>query len=211
MPIRQFLRINLIVIALQFVPGLWTIGQAESGPLCFVEDQGVCLWPAASGDAKPRQQRHKVHAGEPGRIGHDGEPVPDHVCDTCHEETDLLPEAHLPTAGMSMLGCRICHGAEEVEPLDDHIFQSHTHFFAEVTCADCHEDPEDPYEPEIETCTKCHGPISALAAATADIGHANPHDSPHGAPYQECVLCHYQHEPPDNFCANCHEFDFTMP
>lgn len=206
---RRFPRAACAVLALTLLCGITAPAQAES--LCFVEDQGTCLWPAAAGDEKPRQQRNKQHGAEPGLIGHDGKPAPDHVCDTCHEEADLLPEGHLRTAGMSMSGCRICHGAGEAEPLDDRIFQSHTHFFAGGACVDCHEDPEAPVEPETAVCTGCHGPLEEIAAKTEHVEHANPHASPHGAPYAECVLCHYQHEPPDNFCATCHDFDFTMP
>lgn len=211
MPGPNVLSVALIMGVLQFLPVWWTAGWSETAALCFVEDRGICIWPAATGDEKPRQDRRTFHAGEPGRIGHDGAAVPDHVCDTCHKETDLLPEDHLPTAGMSMRGCRICHGTEQAEPLDDVIFQSHTHFFAEVTCSDCHEDPDNAGQPELAVCTACHGTLEDIAAKTATVEPTNPHNSPHGAPFAECVLCHYQHEPPDNFCATCHDFDFTMP
>ncbi|SMX43370.1 cytochrome c3 family protein [Actibacterium lipolyticum] len=188
-------------------------GQLAAQPesQCFVVDDGVCIWPAASDDNKPRQQRQNSHAGEEGLTGHDGKPAPEHVCATCHEEPDLLPEGHLRTAGMSMRGCRICHGTDQASSLDGTIFQSHTHFFAGGTCVGCHEDPEDPGEPETAVCTACHGTLEELALKTEHVAHANPHASPHGAPYAECVLCHYQHEPPDNFCATCHDFEFKLP
>jgi hypothetical protein len=184
---------------------------AEGADICFVADQGVCLWPASK-DGEGRQRKQiKNHPGDPGLIGQDGKPVPDHLCVSCHDDPDLLPPDHLRTTGISMDGCRICHGTDAAAPLDDRIFQSHRHFFADVTCADCHEDPTDPEEPDMAICTGCHGTLDELAAKTAHVEHANPHSSPHGAPYAVCSLCHYQHEEQDVFCASCHDFEFSLP
>ncbi|PYG34359.1 cytochrome c3 family protein [Pelagimonas varians] len=209
MYLRNILIAGLAMLVLTAASGVYVLAQTES--LCVLDAQDACVWPAASGDEKPRQQRSKSHTGEPGITGHDGKPAPDHVCTDCHAEPDLLPDGHLRTAGMSMRGCRICHGTEAAASLDDRIFQSHTHFFAGGSCVSCHEDPEDVSEPATEVCTSCHGTLEALALKTEHVEHANPHASPHGAPYAECVLCHYQHEPPDNFCATCHDFEFEMP
>jgi hypothetical protein len=68
--------------------------QADTTTPCVVEHQGICLWPAAADDDKPRQLRRKSHAGESGLTGHDGQPAPAHTCTTCHDEPDLLPADH---------------------------------------------------------------------------------------------------------------------
>ncbi|WGW05988.1 cytochrome c3 family protein [Tropicibacter oceani] len=211
MPLRLYRIVLSMALALCGLTVFSTAAQAGEPDFCIVEDRGVCIWPAASADDKPHQQQSRSHGGEPGLVGRDGKPVPDHECSACHEEPDLLPQGHLPTAGMSVEGCRICHGTDQAASLDDRLFQSHTHFFAGLGCADCHADPEDADEPEMAVCTSCHGTLPEIAAQTADVVPTNPHDSPHGEPYAQCGLCHYQHEPPDNFCATCHDFDFTMP
>lgn len=210
MPPRQVLALALAILAVLVLAGSLSDMRAESDSSCRPGDGGACLWPAVSDEDNPRQQQ-KLQKGEPGLVGRDGQPVPDHRCVDCHDETDLLPPDHPPTAGMSMRGCRACHGTAEAGPLHKRVFQSHTHFFADVGCADCHADPDDPEEPETAVCSSCHGTLEELAARTAHVAPHNPHRSPHGAPYAECGLCHFQHEPPDNFCAACHDFDFAMP
>ncbi|WP_350338312.1 cytochrome c3 family protein [Turicimonas muris] len=52
---------------------------------------------------------------------------------------------------------------------------------------------------------KCHdkgGLISKTKALEP-----NPHDAPHNG---DCVLCHVQHETPENYCAQCHKFDYKV-
>ncbi|WGW02406.1 cytochrome c3 family protein [Tropicibacter oceani] len=185
-----------------------------AGDGCLVQDEGGCLWPAASDGVRQKRDRDKGHAGDEGVIMRDGQPAPRHECTACHDEPDLLPEAHLPTAGMSMDGCRICHGTDQAASLDDRLFQSHSHFFADIGCATCHQDPAAPETPDTALCTSCHGSLEDLGALTRhleDTVGANPHSTPHGAPFANCALCHHQHEPAVNFCAKCHDFDFTMP
>lgn len=192
----------------------------QAAPDCVADDE-TCLWLAAA-DGHQKRKRDKGHAGEEGIIGHDGQPAPAHVCDSCHKDgADLpmpeLPAGHLRTAGMSMQGCLICHekeGKGQARSMKGRLFQSHTHFFADVACADCHADPDNPEEPETAVCLTCHGTLEELGKRTQHMEkshHANPHASPHGAPYAQCVLCHYQHEAPDNFCATCHDFEFELP
>jgi len=178
---------------------------------CTVEISGLYGTLVADTGERRLRKQGRQHPGEPGLSTPDGHPAPDHQCSSCHEEEDLLSDGHLPTADMSMRGCRICHGKDDVASLDDRLFQSHTHFFAGVECKSCHQNTDEPEIPEAATCLSCHGPLEDLALKTSHVEHANPHASPHGTPYSECSLCHYQHEPPDNFCASCHDFDFRLP
>lgn len=76
-----------------------------------------------------------------------------------------------------------------------------------VTCNSCHgEDLKNPKLPDDATCTQCHNK-DALAEKTKDLPGANPHKAPHNG---ECINCHLQHEPPENYCAQCHKFDFNV-
>ncbi|WP_418545649.1 cytochrome c3 family protein [Parasutterella excrementihominis] len=38
----------------------------------------------------------------------------------------------------------------------------------------------------------------------------NPHVSPHYGNKLDCTLCHLQHAAPENYCAQCHSFDFKV-
>ena len=218
--------LSLIFSVLLLGTGLWITGRGDRDDLpcpfggcasaqtasdCIVEDQGVCIWPTASDGV--RQKRDTLHTGTEGLLMRDGTPAPMHECSSCHDDPDLLPANHIRTAGMSTDGCNMCHGSGRASSLDERLFQSHTHFFADVGCASCHTDPEEPDAPESAVCMSCHGTLEELGARTAHLEetvHANPHASPHGAPYAECTLCHYQHEPAVNYCATCHRFDFKM-
>ncbi len=132
-------------------------------------------------------------------------------CVTCHSDMAILPDGHMPTAGMSLEKCEACHAPDGPMSIAAALNLDHGHYMAGVECAACHGDADPKAEPDMDVCTDCHGDLAALAEATAGLPDANPHDSPHGAPYAECSLCHMQHEPSDNFCATCHDFDFTVP
>lgn len=76
-----------------------------------------------------------------------------------------------------------------------------------LTCQNCHgDDMKNPKFPEEATCVQCH-PKAALAEKTKNLPLANPHNAPHNG---DCVNCHLQHEPPENYCAQCHKFDFKV-
>ena len=74
-------------------------------------------------------------------------------------------------------------------------------------CQTCHgTDLKNPNLPTEETCTQCH-PKAALIEKTKDLPGANPHNAPHNG---DCVNCHLMHEPPEDYCAQCHKFNFKV-
>lgn len=111
-----------------------------------------------------------------------------------------------------MAQCRACHAPQTELSLRGEMPLDHVHGLSGVACTACHVGEETAMtEPPMEVCQACHGTLEELAAATADVHPTNPHTSPHGAPYAECSLCHRQHQPSENFCASCHDFDFDLP
>ena len=64
-------------------------------------------------------------------------------------------------------------------------------------------------EMTIETCTTCHQK-DALVKKTAKVKPTNPHVSPHYGKDLECTNCHMGHMEPENFCNQCHQFDFKV-
>ncbi len=92
-----------------------------------------------------------------------------------------------------------------VAELDQH------HALNDVPCQACHGDAEPPTAVATEQCLGCHGPLEDLGARTEKVTPTNPHSTPHGATFAECDLCHRVHGPPENFCAQCHDFNFTVP
>lgn len=133
-------------------------------------------------------------------------------CAGCHGSDQVLSEGHVPTADMPLAQCRACHAPQGDLSLRGAMPLDHTHALAGIGCTSCH-DAADPVmqDPGTETCKACHGSLEDLATLTADVTPTNPHSSPHGAPYAECSLCHLQHEPSQDFCASCHDFDFQLP
>ncbi|WP_418869780.1 cytochrome c3 family protein, partial [Sutterella wadsworthensis] len=39
----------------------------------------------------------------------------------------------------------------------------------------------------------------------------NPHVSPHYGKTLECTNCHLMHQESENYCNQCHEFNFKVP
>ena len=73
-----------------------------------------------------------------------------------------------------------------------------------IACEMCHgPDKANPQYPDENTCMKCH-PKDADAKKTEKLN-PNPHAAPHNG---DCTLCHMQHEPAVNYCAQCHKFEF---
>ena len=71
----------------------------------------------------------------------------------------------------------------------------------------CHgTDLKNPNLPTEETCTQCH-PKAMLIEKTKDLPGANPHNAPHNG---DCINCHLMHEPPEDYCAQCHKFNFKV-
>ena len=70
------------------------------------------------------------------------------------------------------------------------------HGVKNVTCKECQ-------------CSKCHAP-DEIEKKTQGIKPQNPHVSPHYGNKLECTLCHLQHAAPENYCAQCHSFNFKV-
>ena len=62
-----------------------------------------------------------------------------------------------------------------------------------------------PAYPDEKTCLQCHN-RDELAKKTEKL-EINPHKAPHNG---DCTLCHMQHEPEVNYCAQCHKVSFKM-
>lgn len=86
-------------------------------------------------------------------------------------------------------------------------FGADRHVARGLSCEVCHgPDKNNPVWPEAKTCTGCHN-VDDIAAKTNAKLNPNPHKAPHN---NDCTLCHMQHEPEVNYCAQCHAFDYKM-
>ena len=124
--------------------------------------------------------------------------------------------------------CSICHNIRPyVESYYDSEYADHVHYEANVGCKDCHEatplecasegvtyvtgNYENPMT-EIrfpqEKCLQCHRSYESLVEQTSHL-EPNPHDSHFGE--MECYLCHKSHKDSENYCAECHAFEFDVP
>lgn len=85
------------------------------------------------------------------------------------------------------------------------------HTAKNIPCEACHgPDKANLVTPTIETCSTCH-PTKALVEKTAKVKPANPHHSPHYQDQLDCTLCHAGHMESENYCNQCHQFDFKLP
>ena len=85
-------------------------------------------------------------------------------------------------------------------------FGADRHIARGLTCESCHgTDKANPVYPEETTCTTCHN--KAGVAEKTKALKPNPHAAPHNG---DCTLCHMQHEPAVNYCAQCHNFNFKV-
>lgn len=132
-------------------------------------------------------------------------------CMACHGAEGVLPESHVPTSDMDAKGCLACHGTATPLTLRSKMPLSHMHALSGVTCQACHGATETPGALTTEQCLACHGSFDDLADRTSNAQPENPHSSPHGPTYMACDLCHKQHEKSENFCAECHDFEFVVP
>ncbi len=78
-----------------------------------------------------------------------------------------------------------------------------------LDCTSCHG-PDGKGEVTMENCTSCHQ-LDALVSQTKDVKPTNPHVSPHYANELDCLSCHFGHAEGENFCNQCHEFNFKLP
>lgn len=84
--------------------------------------------------------------------------------------------------------------------------QNHSFMYEQKDCKSCHQDGLKQPAPEA-ACMTCHGTYEELAKATEH--HAdNPHNSPHWGPDIPCTFCHSEHKPAQNWCAECHDFEY---
>jgi len=131
-------------------------------------------------------------------------------CAACHESEKILPSNHPNTKNMNHEGCVPCHQKTGKGSLRTKMPGSHTHGLAGVTCAKCHGVTEKPETVEMTQCIACHTPAK-LVEKTAKVKPENPHTSPHYGNNLDCNLCHRQHGKSENYCNQCHNFNFTTP
>ena len=60
-------------------------------------------------------------------------------------------------------------------------------------------------------CLVCHGSAAKVALKTQNTKPNNPHDSPHYGTQLDCNFCHRQHAKSEDYCAQCHKFNFVVP
>jgi hypothetical protein len=111
---------------------------------------------------------------------------------------------------MDMKACRACHTRDNMS-LTGKFPGSHTHMLSGVNCVACHGKTKQPEEVAMEKCVACHGSTAKLAEKTKDVKPTNPHTSPHYGTELDCNLCHKQHAKSENYCAQCHKFDYKVP
>ena len=90
-------------------------------------------------------------------------------------------------------------------------FGADRHVARGLKCETCHgNDMKNPQEPTTATCTGCHN-VDQLVEKTKNVKPTNPHTSPHYGKELDCTNCHLMHMESENFCNQCHQFDFKMP
>ena len=120
------------------------------------------------------------------------------------------PDKHADTKTMNWEACKACHNKENLS-LTGKLPGSHHHQLADVNCVKCHGKTKTPEALTMEQCVACHGSTAKLAEKTKDVKPTNPHTSPHYGTDLDCNLCHHQHAKSENYCAQCHKFDFKTP
>jgi hypothetical protein len=131
-------------------------------------------------------------------------------CPSCHGAEKTLPSAHQDAKSMAYEDCLKCHEKTGPRSLEGKLPGSHIHQLNGVTCIKCHMTTEKPTVVKMEQCVACH-PLEKLVEQTAKITPENPHTSPHYGTDLDCNVCHHQHRKSENFCAQCHAFEFRVP
>ncbi|MCL1926822.1 MAG: cytochrome c3 family protein [Syntrophorhabdaceae bacterium] len=79
-------------------------------------------------------------------------------------------------------------------------------------CLDCHKDYTDEYMAgdTKSACAGCHGDDEEMAKKTAGTKYMH---NPHKSHYVDlkCSACHSGHKPFEDFCAQCHPFNYKAP
>ncbi len=130
-------------------------------------------------------------------------------CKACHGDEKVIPPGHISTKDMDLFSCRRCHSAPAMR-LRGKMPLSHTHQLLGVSCTRCHGLTRPPKPAVGQDCFVCHGDLEKLRARTSGLK-ANPHDSPHEGKTLDCILCHHEHAPSEDYCAWCHTFEFAVP
>lgn len=131
-------------------------------------------------------------------------------CAACHGQEKVLSPSHADTKGMTYTDCLGCHDKAGPQKLTGKLPGSHVHQLKGMTCDRCHEKGKKPEAVPMDTCVKCHNP-DKLVEKTAKVKPENPHTSPHYGNTLDCNACHHQHQKSEDFCAQCHKFNFKTP
>lgn len=131
-------------------------------------------------------------------------------CAACHGQDKVLSKGHIDTKAMNWEACKACHTKDNLS-LTGKLPNSHHHLLAGIGCIECHGKTQTPGELEMDKCVACHGSTEKLAEKTKDVKPTNPHTSPHYGTELDCNLCHHQHTRSENYCSQCHSFDFKTP
>ena len=131
-------------------------------------------------------------------------------CVACHGKTTPLPQGHPALANKKLSDCAGCHVKGGASALTGKLPLSHAHQLAGVTCKSCHDNPRKAEAAKATKCLTCHTG-EAIFAATAQVKPTNPHGSPHYGKESDCNLSHHQHEKSENYCSQCHKFEFKVP
>jgi hypothetical protein len=129
-------------------------------------------------------------------------------CRLCHGKEKALPADHVDIKKMSYGECKKCH--TETLSLAGKFPASHIHDLNGVSCTKCHGKTKTPQAVKVKQCVTCHDP-ERLKEKTAKIKPENPHTSPHYGTGLDCNVCHHQHTKSENFCSQCHKFEFVVP
>ncbi len=131
-------------------------------------------------------------------------------CAACHVGKSPLPKDHVATTDLTIKDCEGCHAKDLSTTLTGKLPLSHVHQLRGVTCGKCHDDVNSPEPVAKGKCMNCHD-MDKVAAITAGVKPTNPHTSPHYGKKSDCNLCHHQHEKSENYCLQCHKFEFRLP
>ncbi|MDQ2082526.1 cytochrome c3 family protein [Xanthobacteraceae bacterium Astr-EGSB] len=93
-------------------------------------------------------------------------------------------------------------GASKVLLLQKHVGKG-------LNCNGCHQENPPAKPVAMEKCLSCHGPYDKLADKTDGKGAHNPHSSHQGD--LSCDSCHHVHKTSENYCSQCHQFEFDVP
>lgn len=131
-------------------------------------------------------------------------------CIACHKSEKVLPAGHPATKELKFDGCAQCHAPKTEKALSGKLPASHLHQLKGVGCTQCHGNTKKPTDVAFEKCIACHD-TTKLVETTGAVKPKNPHFSSHYGKDADCNLCHHQHSKSENYCAQCHKFEFKVP